>query len=251
MIAYLLAFLAGLALGSFLNVVITRLPQGEPVWAGRSRCPQCRHPIPWYDNLPIISFIWLKGRCRFCQGDIPWRYPAVELAGGLLALGLWARFPGEPLLFAYGPFTAALVILTGLDLEHQWLPDIITLPGIALGLVLALILPHLSFSQALAGAVAGAALLQAIGWGYGKVTGRQGLGGGDVKLLALIGAFLGLKSIPVVILISATLGSLGGGMLAWKSGQGRLTPIPFGPFLGLAALVYLFAEPDLLGLIFW
>ncbi|MFP3867530.1 MAG: prepilin peptidase [Desulfobacteraceae bacterium] len=243
MVGYILAVLVGLALGSFLNVVITRLPQGEPVLAGRSRCPQCRHPIPWYDNLPIISFFWLKGRCRFCQAKIPGRYPAVELAGGLLALGLWARFPADPVLIAYGPFAAALVALTGLDVEHRWLPDIITLPGIVLGLIGALILPHLSFSQALAGAALGAIFFQTIRWVYEKATGRQGLGGGDVKLLALIGAFLGPKSLPVVLLVSAGLGSLYGLRLARESGQGRLTPIPFGPFLGSAALFYLLAGP--------
>lgn len=237
---YGLVFLIGLAAGSFLNVVITRLPQEESVIVGRSRCPQCHRPLSWYDNIPIVSYLWLKGRCRFCREAIPWRYPLVEMAGGVLALGLWARFPERGLLLAYGPFTAALVVLTVLDLQYRWIPDVITYPGIALGLVLALLLPHLTFIAAASGAVLGAVLFHGVGWTYQKLTGRQGLGGGDVKLLALIGAFLGIQAIPVVILVSATLGSVVGLILAWRSGQGRLTSIPYGPFLGLAALFYLF-----------
>ncbi len=240
MLVYALAGLLGLALGSFLNVVSTRLPRGESP-LGRSRCPLCRHPLPWSDNLPLVSYFLLRGRCRFCQAPIPWRYPAVELAGALLAVALWARFPMDPMLLAYGPFTAALLALTVIDLEHRLLPDAITLPGVALGLGLALLLPRPPFLEALLGAVAGAALFQAVAWIYQKLAQRQGLGGGDVKLLAMIGAFLGVRSLPGVILVSAALGSLAGLALAWRSGQGRHTPIPYGPFLAAAAWLYLFA----------
>jgi len=250
MAALLLAFLVGLALGSFLNVVITRLPLGEAVWAGRSRCPHCRAPIPWHDNLPLLSFFLLRQRCRFCRRPISWRYPAVELAGGLLALALWASFPGSYLLLVYGPFCAALLALTGLDLEHRWLPDVITLPGVALGLAFSLIFPHLSFWEALGGALAGGALFYGIMWTYEKLTGKMGMGGGDVKLLALIGAFLGIKSLPFVILVSAALGSLVGiGAVLitgnWRQGGWRVTDIPYGPFLAGAALLYLFGNREL------
>ena len=192
----LLAALVGLSLGSFLNVVITRLPEGEAVWRGRSRCPRCRQPLAWYDNIPLVSFVWLKGRCRACGAGIPWRYPLVELAGGLLVLALWNTFPHQPILLAYVPFGLALVALTVIDLEHRLLPDAITLPGIILGLVLSLALPHLSFLDAIAGAVGGAALFGGIAWLYEKLTGRRGLGQGDVKLLAMIGAFLGWGRCP-------------------------------------------------------
>jgi len=245
MTAWVLAFLVGLALGSFLNVVITRLPQGEQVWAGRSRCPQCRVTILWRDNLPLLSFFLLRGRCRFCGQPISWRYPAVELAGGLLALALWIRFPGDYLLVVYGSFCAALVVLTALDLEHRWLPDAITIPGTGLGLILALIFPHLPFLESLAGALAGAAIFYGLGWVYEKLTGKMGLGGGDVKLLALIGAFLGVRALPWIIFGSAALGSLVG--LGLALGRGRLAKgewrtlaIPYGPFLAAAALAYLF-----------
>lgn len=243
--AYGLAAFLGLVLGSFLNVVITRLPQGEPVWRGRSQCPQCRTPLPWADLIPIFSYLRLKGCCRFCGRPISRRYPAVELATALWAAALWARFPGSPLLLAYGPFVAALIALTAIDLEHRLLPDALTLPGTVLGLVLALFLPHLTFLEASLGALAGALFFWAIAWVYERRTGEMGLGGGDVKLMALIGAFLGIKSLPFVIFISAALGCLVGLTLVWKKGlwqdgHWRRLPLPFGPFLALGALIYLF-----------
>lgn len=250
--------LLGLAFGSFLNVVITRLPRGEPPWAGRSRCPLCATVLPWQDNLPLLSYLFLKGRCRFCGGVISWRYPAVELTGGVLALALWQRFP-PPLLLVYGPFSAALVVLSAIDLETRLLPDVITLPGIALGLLLALIFRHLAFWQAVAGALMGGAIFSGICWVYRKLAARrgltgeaaQGLGGGDVKLLAFIGSFLGVEALPLVIFISAALGSLAGLLLVLKGGWGqraqwRFTSIPYGPFLAAAALLYLFAGDELL-----
>ena len=248
--AYVLAFLVGLALGSFLNVVITRLPRGEQVIAGRSRCPHCRASLAWRDNLPLLSYFWLRGRCRSCGAPISPRYPLVELAGGLLAAALWWRFPASPLLLAYGPFAAALLALTVIDLEHRLLPDAITLPGIASGLVLALILPHLPFWEAAAGAAVGALLFFGIGWIYHRLTGRQGMGGGDVKLMALIGAFLGLKALPFVIFLSAALGSLVGlGLVLirgnWREGNWRVAAIPYGPFLAAAAWLYLLGGQEI------
>ncbi len=243
--AALLAFLVGLALGSFLNVVATRLPAHEPVWTGRSRCPHCRTPLPWYDNLPLLSYLVLKGRCRFCGAGIPRRYPLLELAGGLLSLALWLRFPWSPLLIAYVPFTLALLVLSVIDLEHRLLPDAITYPGIVLGLVLALLLPHLTFLEALLGALLGGGMFFLTAWLYEKITGRRGMGGGDVKLLAMIGAFLGVKPLPYVIFISAALGTLSGLALAlaggaWRGGVWRTTRLAFGPFLAAGALLYLF-----------
>lgn len=243
--AALLAFLVGLALGSFLNVVATRLPGHEQFWAGRSRCPHCRTPLRWYDNLPLLSYLVLQGRCRFCGAAISWRYPLLELAGGLLALALWLRFPWSPLLLAYGPFGGVLLVLTAIDLEHRLLPDVITYPGIVLGLALSLFLPHLPFLEAVLGALLGGGIFFLTGWLYERITGKRGMGGGDVKLLAMIGAFLGVTSLPYIIFLSASLGTLGGlGLLlvggGWRGGQWRTTRIPFGPFLAAAALLYLF-----------
>jgi leader peptidase (prepilin peptidase)/N-methyltransferase len=242
MTGYILAGLVGLAVGSFLNVVITRLPQEEPFWAGRLRCPHCQQILPWYDLIPLLSYAWWRGRCRFCGEPLSWRYPAVEVAAGLLALALWWRFPGSGLLWVYGPFLAALLVLTVLDLQYFWLPDLITLPGTALGLVAALTFPHLDFWSALLGATLGWAFFQGVRWVYEKmVKGRcQGLGGGDVKLMTFIGAVLGLKALPWVLFSSAVLGSLVGLVVAWRGGQGRFTPIPYGPFLAVGALLFLF-----------
>jgi leader peptidase (prepilin peptidase) / N-methyltransferase len=242
---FVLAFLVGLALGSFLNVVIARLPRDEAVWAGRSRCPHCRVPLPWHDNLPLLSYLVLRGRCRACGGPISLRYPVVELLGGLLALALWRRFPGTSLLLVYGVFSALLVTLAAIDLEHRLLPDALTLPGLALGLILALFLPHLTFLEAFGGALLGGALFLGVAWAYEKCTGKRGMGGGDVKLMALIGAFLGIKALPFVILVSALLGTLVGLVVAlgrgrWQGGQWRTLAIPYGPFLAAAALLYLF-----------
>jgi len=241
----LLAGLIGLALGSFLNVVITRLPLEESVCGGRSRCPQCMQPLAWYDNIPLYSYIRLRGRCRSCGAAIPRRYPLVELAGGLMALALWHTFPDKFLLLAYGPFCLALVALTAIDLEYRLLPDAITIPGIILGLLLSMVLPHLSFQEAAVGALVGAALFYGIGRLYEKWAGRQGLGGGDVKMMAMIGAFLGVWALPLVILISAGLGTLTGLILALGRGpearsQWRTISLPYGPFLAAGAWVYLF-----------
>ncbi|MDP2046438.1 MAG: prepilin peptidase [Deltaproteobacteria bacterium] len=251
---FLLAGLVGLALGSFLNVVITRLPQGESVWAGRSRCPQCRSPVWWYDNIPLCSYVWLRGRCRSCGAAIPWRYPLVELAGGLMGLALWHTFPDKLLLLAYAPFGLALLALSAIDLEHRLLPDAITIPGTILGLLLSLVLPQLSFPEAAAGALVGAALFFGVGRLYEKWAGRRGLGGGDVKMLAMIGAFLGVWALPLVILISASLGTLTGlirvlGQGAGARDQWRTISLPYGPFLAAGAWCYLFWGERLLSLL--
>ena len=251
---FLLAGLVGLALGSFLNVVITRLPRGESVWAGRSRCPQCRQPIAWRDNIPLLSYVRLRGRCRSCGAAIPRRYLLVELAGGLMALALWHTFPDRLLLLAYAPFCLALVALTAIDLEHRLLPDAITLPGTILGLLLSLVLPQLSFPEAAAGALVGAALFYGIGWLYEKWAGRRGLGGGDVKMMAMIGAFLGLGALPLVILVSAGLGTLTGLIRVLVQGPGprgqwRTISLPYGPFLAAGACCYLFWGERLLNLL--
>ncbi len=247
MLDYLLAGMVGLSVGSFLNVVITRLPQREQVALGRSCCPHCRHSLLWFDIIPLFSYIRLQGRCRWCGAAIPYRYPLVELAGALLALALWFTFPFSPLLLAYGPFTMALLALSVIDLEQGLLPDAITLPGIGLGLLLSLFLPGLGFLRAAAGALGGAVLFQGIAWGYKKWSGRPGMGGGDVKLMAMIGAFLGLEALPWVIFFSASLGTLAGILVVlakghWQEGRWRCVPIPYGPFLAVGALIYLFEK---------
>jgi leader peptidase (prepilin peptidase)/N-methyltransferase len=171
-----------------------------------------------------------------------------------MALALWHTFPDKLVLLAYGPFCLALVALTAIDLEHRLLPDAITLPGAILGLLLSLILPQLSFPAAVAGAFVGSALFSGIAWLYEKWAGRRGLGGGDVKLLAMIGAFLGIEALPLVILISAGLGILTGliqvlGQAPGPRGQWRTISLPYGPFLAVGAWCYLFWGEKLLSLL--
>ena len=238
----LVAGLAGLGVGSLLSIVITRLAQEEPFWSGRPCCSQCDQVLPWGAFVYLLGYAWHRGCCRNCGESLPWRYPVVEATAGLLAAALWWRFPGSRLLWVYGPFAAALLILTVLDLEYFWLPDVITLWGTAWGLACALIFPDLAFGSALVGASLGFAFFRGVGWLYEKASKgrRQGLGEGDAKLMAFIGAVLGLKALPWVLFSSAVLGSLAGLIVAWRSDQGRFTHIPYGPFLVVGALGFLF-----------
>jgi len=238
----LLAGLIGLAVGSLLNSIITGLAQEEALGRGRPVCSRCQHTLPRSAAIFLLGYPWHRGCCRQCGEPLPWRYPAVEVAAALLAVALWRCFPGSGLLWVYAPFTAALLVLTILDLQYFWLPDVLTLSGTILGLAGALIVPSLSFWSALLGAFLGFAFFRAAAWVYGLATRgkRQGVGAGDAKLMAFIGAVLGVSALPWVLFISAALGSLAGLLVARRSRLGRYTPIPYGPFLAVAALGFLF-----------
>lgn len=237
--AAVLAVILGLAWGSFANVLLSRWPRREPWLLGRSKCPHCQHPLPWYDNLPLISFVLLRGRCRACGGAISWRYPAVEAAGGLLFLALWLRYAATPWLLCYfGPGAALLLILAAFDLENWWLPDRLLYPALVWGLGAALLFPPLDFRAALLGAGSGAAFLTLVRGAYQLLTRREGLGWGDVKLLAVIGAYSGLEALPLILLLSSSLGILAGVIWSRRLGLGRLTPVPYGFFLALSAIFY-------------
>ena len=186
-------------------------------------------------------FAGIGGAAGIAASRLPWQYPAVEAAAALLAVVLWRHFGGSGFFWAYAVFSAMLLVLTVLDLNFFWLPDVITLPGIVLGLASALILPQPGVVSALLGAVAGWAFFRGVAWAYAWLTRgrRQGLGQGDAKLMACIGAVLGLKALPWVLFSSAALGSLAGLMVARQRGGGRYTPIPYGPFLAAGALSFL------------
>jgi leader peptidase (prepilin peptidase)/N-methyltransferase len=233
-------FVLGTVIGSFLNVCIARLPEGRSVVSPRSACPSCRTPIAWYDNVPLASYVALGGRCRHCRARISAVYPVVEVLTGALAVALWLRL-GPTLAFAgYLAFAAALVAITFIDLEHQIIPDVISLPGIGVGLAVSLVSPLVTPLDAVLGAVAGGGSLLAVAWAYRALRGVEGMGGGDVKLLAMIGAFLGWQSIFVTVMAASIVGSVVGiATMLYQRADAKLA-IPFGPFLAGGALVYLF-----------
>ena len=231
----LLVALFGLAAGSFLNVCIHRLPRGESVAAPGSRCPSCRRPVRWFDNVPVVSWLVLRGRCRACGASIGAQYPLVEVAAAGLFLAQWQALGLQPLLAARLLFTAAMIVLFVVDLRHHLLPNAVTLPGIAVGLACSAGLEPGAF-DALAGALGGGGALLGIAKGYALVRGREGLGMGDVKMLALIGAFLGLPLTFVTLAWASLSGAAAGVAMVRWAGVGWRHPLPFGSFLAVAAL---------------
>jgi leader peptidase (prepilin peptidase)/N-methyltransferase len=228
------AALLGLAVGSFLNVVIHRLPRGESLaWPG-SHCPQCQHPLRWYDNVPAIGYLALRGRCRYCGMPISPRYLIVELVTGLLFVGLITLYPPGLLLAARLLFGCALIVLFAIDLDHHILPNIITVPGILVGFGLSFFGPP-GWRSSLLGIVLGGGIPFAIAWTYEKVRGHEGLGMGDVKMLAMIGAFLGWPLMLLSLVLASFTGSIvGAGFIA--AGKGARYALPFGTFLAVGAL---------------
>lgn len=237
----LFAFLFGAIIGSFLNVVILRLPaEDESIVFPASRCPQCLTPLSWHENIPMLSFLFLRGRCRHCQTRISLQYPAVELCMALLSAAIVHRFGLTITAGGYFLFCAALVVIIWIDLQHQIIPDIISLPGIILGFLFSIASPALTWQDSLYGLLLGGGVLYLIALFYYLWKKQEGMGGGDIKLLAMIGAFLGWQSLPFVIFGSSLSGSIIGILAMIKQRKGGKTRIPFGPFLSLAALVYLF-----------
>ena len=263
----LFVFIFGTLVGSFLNVVIFRLPlileqtwkeeaalildqvlKAEPpitLWGPRSACPSCSSTIRAYDNVPIISFLLLQGRCRDCSHRISLRYPLIELFTGLVTLGLlmvlgWSATFAAALVLSYG-----LIALTFIDFDHQILPDQITLPGIWIGLLLNLNDTFCSLEEAVIGAVAGYLSLWIVYQGFKLATGKVGMGFGDFKLLAAIGAWFGWMALPGIVLISSAIGAIVGITLI-VLGRPREEAIAFGPYLALAGFVYLLAGDTVL-----
>ncbi|MEO8601834.1 MAG: A24 family peptidase [bacterium] len=233
-------FVFGALVGSFLNVCIHRLPSGESVAFPASHCPQCHAPIKPYDNIPIISWLVLRGRCRSCAAPISRRYPVVEMLGGLAAVAALRGFGLNAEALLVFAFLDALIVITFIDLDHQIIPDAISLPGIFVGFAAALLFGTPTWLESLGGILLGGGLLWAIAEGYARLTDREGMGGGDIKLLAMIGAFLGWRAIPVTVLIASLLGSVIGIGLMLARGRDAKMAIPFGPFLAVGAICALF-----------
>ncbi len=240
-----LFFVLGLCFGSFANVIIYRLPEGLSVVRPGSRCSHCKTPLRWFHNIPVFSWVFLRARCGFCKTKISWRYPLVELLGGVLFAMCfyhagWSLTLIELLLFSFG-----LLVVSFIDFDHYILPDVFTLSGIVLGLLGSLINPDRSFMSALGGVLMGGGFLWAIAAIYFAIRKEEGMGGGDIKLLAWIGAVLGWASVPFVILVASLVGSVVGILFGLFKGSGIKTAIPFGPYLSLAALIYIFFGQEL------
>jgi leader peptidase (prepilin peptidase)/N-methyltransferase len=226
----------GLVIGSFLNVVIARLPQQRSLWAPRSACPQCGHPIAWYDNIPLISFAALRGRCRRCAIRIPWRYPLVEAATAVLFGMAWIVFAGDVRDFVVAAiFLAMLVAITVIDLRHQIIPDAITLPGVVAGVAASVATDRITWSESVVGTLLGGSLFLAV-----IVLSRGGMGGGDLKLGSMLGAFLGWHALLVALFVAVMLGGTCAVVLLASHRLARKDAIPFGPFLALGGAVALF-----------
>jgi leader peptidase (prepilin peptidase)/N-methyltransferase len=258
MIDIVLAVAAGLLIGSFLNVCVFRLPRDLSVVRPRSFCPGCEHTIAWYDNIPIVSYIVLGARCRHCKARIPLRYPVVELSTAA-AFGVCVAALGPSLAaLKYCIFSAILITLIASDMEERILPDEFTIGGTVVGLVLALFVPMerpgdigfarlllssevgwrwLSLTESAIGAGLSAAMIWVVGWGYEKLRHREGLGFGDVKMIAMIGAFLGLRWALLTLIAASLFGSIAGLGYIFLTGKDASSyELPFGSFLGLAAL---------------
>ena len=235
------AFAFGAAMGSFANVLIYRLPMGLSIVSPGSRCPSCSTQIRWFDNIPIVSYFILGGRCRACRTTISLRYPLVEALSGLLFAAVVFRVGIQPATAALALFAWALVVITFIDLDHRIIPDVISLPGTMLGLAFSFVPGFPRPVDSAVGVAIGAGFLFLVLYAYEKIMGEEGMGLGDVKLLAMIGAFLGWQALPVTILVSSLTGSLVGVGYALIKGESvRKFPVPFGPFLALGAIVHLF-----------
>ena len=237
-----LAVVFGLVIGSFLNVVIARLPEHRSLWRPRSACPACGATIAWHDNIPLLSFALLRGQCRACHVRIPWRYPIVEAVTGALFGAAFARFGPTPDFFAALVLLAALVAITAIDLQHQIIPDAITVPGIVTGL-LANVATRRSVTDSLLGIAVGGGLFLVV-----ILVSGGGMGGGDMKLGAMLGAFLGWQVTLLALFFAVVFGGSLAIVLLASGARGRKDPVPFGPFLALGGAIGLFAGE---GLVKW
>lgn len=243
---YLVVGTFGALVGSFLNVCIFRLPRGESIaWPG-SHCPSCAHAIGFYDNIPLLSYLWLGGRCRACRTPISIRYPLVEAVNALGYLAIVWYFGPTWTAALYALLFSALVVVTGTDLSHKIIPNVITLPGMVVGLLGAATVLPVGVINSVVGLTVGGGLLWLLAWLSPYLFGKEGMGGGDIKLLAMVGAFLGWKPALLTIMIGSLTGSIIGISLIALRITKRDDYIPFGPFLVLGALLSLFFAQPLL-----
>ncbi len=259
-------FVFGLIVGSFLNVCIVRLPRGRSIVTPPSHCPRCKKGIKFYDNIPVVSFLVLRGKCRACGEPISWRYPAVELMNGLMYLWIVSEFGLGGEMFLVMALCSSLIVITFIDFDHQIIPDVITLPGMLVGLTvgplflsvladplpfhLGGLLPHAGpylrgVLNSFLGLFFGAAPLFTIGWLWEKLRNIEAMGGGDVKLMGMVGSFLGWKGALLTIMLGALAGSVVGITLILLHRHKMDKVIPFGPFLALGSVMTAFYGYDI------
>ena len=230
-------FILGAVIGSFLTVCVYRVPKGQSVVAPRSACPHCGRKICWYDNVPLLSFIWLLGRCRACHAGIPRRYPIIELANGLGYLLVVWRFGLTWPTIVYAGLVSVFLVVAWIDWDHKIIPDVITLPGIVVGFFCASFLLPTGWVNSLIGLLVGGGVLLALAWVSPFLFGKEGIGGGDIKFLAMVGVFLGWQQAILTLMVGSVVGAVVGIILLATKVLKKGQYIPFGPYLALGGLI--------------
>jgi len=238
-IEIILIFILGLIVGSFNNVCIYRIPRNESIIYPASHCPKCRSKIKPIDNIPLLSYILLKGRCRNCGSKISIQYPVVEFLTGLIYLIIYLIYGLSIQSLVYIILSSALIIIAFIDLQEQIIPDVISLPGIVVGLILSFIVPYISFINSALGALVGGGIILIIAWVGSIIFKKEAMGGGDVKLAAMIGAFLGWRYMVISLFLGFFLGALAGIFLILSKIKRKEDMVPFGPFIALGSIITL------------
>jgi len=241
-----LAFIFGSVVGSFLNVCICRLPEGLSIVSPPSRCPVCKRHIPFYANIPILSFLLLRGRCGKCKSPISIQYPFVEALTGLAAVALFYRYGPDWRIIIPFFFLCALIVSAFIDIRHKIILNVITLPGVIIGFAASFFMPLPGVVDSLTGIVLGGGILIAIALVYHFVTGKEGMGVGDIKFLAMIGAFIGWKGVVFTLFTASIVGSVAGIVVMVLFSRSSKYALPFGPFLALGGTIYFFYGASLI-----
>lgn len=242
----LMVFVFGICIGSFLNVCIYRLPESKSIIHPRSMCPSCGTLIAFYDNIPIVSYLALKGKCRHCDARISFRYPVIELISGIFAVGVFLKYGLGLEALIYYVFIAALLVITFIDIDHQIIPDVISLPGIPIFFAASFALSDITFVESILGILIGGGSLWIVAQLYYMLTRKEGMGGGDIKLLAMMGAIIGWKGVLFTIFVASAIGTVAGMLVMIKTRKSMKLKVPFGPFLAIGAIAYIFLGPQLI-----
>jgi leader peptidase (prepilin peptidase) / N-methyltransferase len=244
----ILVFIFGAVVGSFLNVCIYRIPRKKSIIYPPSACPQCDKPVRFYDNIPLVSYLVLKGKCRDCGARISFRYFLIELITAIIFTLIYRKWGLSSEFFIQVFFAAVLIVISFIDYDFQIIPDILSIGGMVAGLIISFVRPGFRVMDAVYGVLIGGGVLFIIAWGYQLVTKREGMGGGDIKLLAMIGSFSGFKGVLFSLIGGSVVGTIVGIPLMLMKGkeEGTRYAIPFGPFLSFCAIIYLFLGPGVI-----